>query len=65
MAEVYTTTPGEVRQIGIHGQASNDSPAMVPDEVAAELADNPLFRVEGPTKKAHAAEKAPKKGREA
>ena len=46
MAEVYTTTPGEVRQIGIHGQASNDTPAIVPDAVGAELADNPMFRVE-------------------
>lgn len=51
MAEVYTTTPGEVRQIGNFGQASNDTPAIVPDEVAAEFADHPLFRVEGITKK--------------
>lgn len=51
MAEVYTTTPGDLRQIGNYGLATNDTPAIVPDEVAAELAGNPRFRVEGITKK--------------
>lgn len=39
MAEVFTTVPGAVLEIGHYGQASNDTPARVPDEVAAELAD--------------------------
>lgn len=46
MPRVYTTTPGDVRQIGLYGQASNDVPAEVPEDVAAELAGAKLFRVE-------------------
>lgn len=36
-AEIYTTTPGDSRQIGRYGVATNDSPAVVPAEVAAEF----------------------------
>lgn len=46
MPRVYTTTPGDVRMIGLYGQASNDVPAIVPEDVAAELAGVELFRVE-------------------
>jgi hypothetical protein len=48
MQKVFTTTPGAVVRIGNHGMASNDEPALVPAEVAAELAKDPLFRVEAP-----------------
>jgi hypothetical protein len=44
-AEVFTTTPGDVRQIGTFGQASNDAPAVVPASVAKEFASLPGFRV--------------------
>lgn len=37
MAKVYTTTPGVEARIGIFGVATNDTPAIVPDEVADEL----------------------------
>jgi hypothetical protein len=36
-AKVYTVTPGLVLRIGTCGEASNDVPAIVPDEVADQL----------------------------
>lgn len=38
MAKVYTATPGAVMQIGTYGMASNEYAALVPEDVAAELA---------------------------
>ena len=43
---VFTTKPGDVRQIGSYGQASNDAPALVSAEVAAELDGAQGLRVE-------------------
>lgn len=37
MVRVYTTHPGDVVRIGNYGEASNDTPAEVPESVAAEL----------------------------
>jgi hypothetical protein len=37
MARVFTTAPGDACRIGNFGEATNDSPAVVPEEVAAEL----------------------------
>jgi hypothetical protein len=36
-AKVFTTVPGLRLSIGIYGTASNDEPAIVPDEVADQL----------------------------
>jgi hypothetical protein len=36
-ARVYTTVPGDVVRIGNYGEATNDSPAVVPEKVAKEL----------------------------
>ena len=46
MAKVFTTVPGAVQRIGNYGEASNGQPAIVPDEVAAELATAEGLRVE-------------------
>jgi hypothetical protein len=62
MAKLYTTIKGAVNQIGNYGQASNDVPAIVPEEVAAEFSGNKEFRVE--REEAEAARK-PAKGKEA
>jgi hypothetical protein len=37
MARAFTTVPGSVLRIGDHGEASNDVPCEVPEEVAQEL----------------------------
>ena len=58
MAKVYSTVKGAVIQIGTYGEASNDSPAIVPDDVAAALAGQDGFKVELDEPKAH----KPKKG---
>lgn len=36
-ARIYTTVPGHVLCIGTFGFATNDAPALVPDDVAAQL----------------------------
>lgn len=46
MAKVFTTIPGLTVRIGNHGMASNDEPAIVPPEVAAELEADPALRIE-------------------
>jgi hypothetical protein len=46
MAKVFTTVPGSVIRIGRYGEASNDSPATIPDDVAAELTGRADLRVE-------------------
>jgi hypothetical protein len=48
MTKVYTTRAGDVIQIGQYGPASNDAPAIVPEEVAAEFAGRTDLRVESP-----------------
>jgi hypothetical protein len=35
--KVYATVPGAAIEVGNYGTATNDTPAIVPDEVAAEL----------------------------
>lgn len=37
MAKVFTNVPGAVQRIGSYGEASNDVPCEVPEEVAQEL----------------------------
>jgi hypothetical protein len=37
VAKVYTTEPGLAVRIGHYGEATNDVPCMVPEEVAQEL----------------------------
>jgi len=46
MARVYTVTPGAVINVGTFGVATNDTPAVVPADVAGELAASDVFRVE-------------------
>jgi hypothetical protein len=46
MAKVWTTVKGAVQQIGTYGEASNDTPAIVPDDVARELDGLDGFKVE-------------------
>jgi hypothetical protein len=46
MARIFTTVPGSVQRIGNYGEASNDSPAMVPASVAGEFSGVEGFRVE-------------------
>jgi hypothetical protein len=36
-ARVFTTVHGDVVRIGTYGEATNDTPAVVPEAVAAEL----------------------------
>lgn len=37
MARVFTTVPGDKVWIGGHGEATSETPAIVPDAVADEL----------------------------
>lgn len=46
MAKVYTVRPGDRRQIGGFGEATNETPALVPETVADELAVSEVLRVE-------------------
>lgn len=46
MSRIFTTVPGAVLQIGGYGQASNDSPAIVPPLVGEEFSEQEGFRVE-------------------
>jgi len=46
MAKVFTTVKGAVLRIGSHGEATNETPAIVPDKVAAEFDGKDGFRVE-------------------
>jgi hypothetical protein len=46
MAKVFTTVTGAEVRIGTFGLATNDNPAIVPAEVAAELTGLAEFRVE-------------------
>ena len=55
MAKVYTTVKGSVLRIGGYGEASNDSPAIVPDKVAAQFDGQDGFKVELDEPKAHKA----------
>jgi hypothetical protein len=59
-AKVFTTVPGSVLRIGSFGDASNDMPAIVPEEVAAEFDGQEGFKVE----RDEPAKKAPAKARE-
>ncbi len=46
MAKVFTTVKGSVMEIGHYGTATNDSPAVVPQAVADELAGRQDLRIE-------------------
>lgn len=46
MARIYTKVKGAVQQIGTYGEASNDTPAIVPVDVAHEFDGVKGFRVE-------------------
>lgn len=37
MARVFTTAEGEKARIGHYGEASNETPCLVPEEVARQL----------------------------
>jgi len=45
-AKIFTTRPGDVHRIGHYGWAENESPAIVPEEVAKEFDGKPEYRVE-------------------
>jgi hypothetical protein len=49
MPRVYTVRPGDRRQIGGYGEATNETPAVVPQAVADELAWSKVLRVEPDT----------------
>lgn len=46
--KVFTTVPGAVITVGQYGIATNESPALVPEEVAQELEADDSFRVVRP-----------------
>lgn len=60
MAKVYSTVPGAVLRLGSYGEATNDSPVLMPDKAAAEFDGVDGFKVELDEPKA--AKKAPKGG---
>jgi hypothetical protein len=57
MAKVYTAVPGVVVIIAGWGEASNEVPAIMPAEVAAQFRDQSSFRVEDEAPLAEAGEK--------
>ncbi len=46
MAKVYARLPGAEIRIGNHGTATNDRPAVVPEDVALELVAAEGLRIE-------------------
>lgn len=46
MPRVFTKVPGAVVEIGCYGTATNDTPAIVPDNVGKELDAQEGLRVE-------------------
>jgi hypothetical protein len=50
MAKVFTNVPGAVQRIGGFGEASNEVPCEVPEEVAQELEAFMAGRVADPAK---------------
>ena len=60
MAKVYTTVKGAVLRLGTYGEASNDTPALMPDKAAAEFDGVDGFKVEFDEPKATKAKKGEK-----
>ncbi len=46
MPRLYTTVPGAVIRIDVYGEATNEAPAMVPEDVALEFEGREGYRVE-------------------